>query len=142
MQGVIADADFLGHFERLLAVVQSEEWLPYWDSLRLQVFDFAALGLKHDTRDRIVWNRCQERDLVLITGNRNDDGPDSLESTIREAISLSLPVFTVGDAQRVLEDASYARAVAVDLLDYLFTLRERPERLLGIGRIYLPKNAV
>lgn len=142
MQGVIADADFLGHFERLLAVMQSEEWLPYWDALRLQIFDFGSLGLTHDTRDRMVWNRCQERELVLITGNRNDDGPDSLESTIRDATSSSLPVFTVGDVQRVLEDAGYARAIAVDLLDYLFTLRERPEQLLGAGRIYLPKKPV
>ena len=92
--------------------------------------------------DRIVWNRCQGRYLVLITSNRNDDGPDSLESTIREAPFSSLPVFTVGDAQRVLEDASYTRAVAVDLLDYLFTLRDNPERLLGAGRIYLPKKSL
>ena len=41
----------------------------------------------------------------MITGNRNDDGPDSLEATTRnENQPESLPVITIGDADRVLRD--------------------------------------
>lgn len=142
MYGLIADADFLGSFRRILEVLLSDEWIEYWDELGLAVEEFGFLGLSHDASDRLVWERCQETGLILVTGNRNNESPDSLEATIRSADANALPVFTVGDARRVLEEGSYARVVALDLLDYLFTLHDSPDLLLGIGRIYLPKNAV
>ena len=49
-------------------------------------------------------------------------------------------MFTVGNAQRIQTDAEFAAAVAVDLSDYLMDLRDHPERALGSGRLYLPKN--
>src|SRR6266540_3949752 len=127
MHGLISDADFLGPFRRVLDVLQSEEWIEYWVELGLSVEDFESLGLSHEASDRLVWERCQELGLILVTNNRSHDDPDSLEATIRSAGSSSLPVFTIGDAQRVREDGAYARAVAVDLLDYLMTLHDSPE---------------
>ena len=73
--------------------------------------------------------------MILITSNRNDDGPDSLEATIRtHGTPHSLPVFTLADAKRVLKERSYAELVADRLLEYLFDI----EGLRGAGRLYLP----
>ena len=33
-------------------------------------------GLPTTPRTRSIWTTCQQEQLVLITGNRNDDGPD------------------------------------------------------------------
>ncbi len=142
MHGLISDADFIGPFRRILDVLQSDEWIQYWEELGLAVEDFEFLGLSHDASDRLVWERCQELGLVLVTNNRNLDEPDSLEATIRSADSSSLPVFTIGDSQRLRHDGAYARVVAVDLLDYLYTLQKTPDLLMGTGRIFLPKHAV
>ena len=51
----------------------------------------------------------------MITGNRNDESPDSLEATIRnENQPDSLPVITIADSDRVLRDRLYAEKVADD----------------------------
>lgn len=142
MKGLVADANFFGHLERLVAIIESPDWEPFWRDLSLTITDFGTLGLAQDTDDRTVWQQCQAEQLVLLTCNRNDDGPDSLEAAIRDGPPTALPVFTIADGQRLMLDADYARAVAVQLLDYLIDLRARPEMLLGAGRLYLPKNPI
>ena len=83
----------------------------------------------------MIWRTCQREQLVLITGNRNDDGPDSLEAVIRdENRPDSLPVFTLANANRILRDRGYAEQVAVRLLDDLMRIDE----VRGVGRLYLP----
>ena len=75
---------------------------------------FPALELSYNAPDALIWRTCQREGLVLITGNRNDDGADSLEATIRnENQPDSLPVITIADADRVLQDRLYAEKVAV-----------------------------
>jgi hypothetical protein len=74
-------------------------------------------------------------EIVLITANRNSDGPDSLELTIRrENESTSLPVLTLSDSQRVESDREYAEVTAEALIDYLF----RIDDVRGTGRLFLP----
>ena len=141
MKGILADVNFQGHLGRLTFIMHGPAWLDLWTSLGLKIVTFHDLGLHPKTRDRIVWNRCQVERLVLLTDNRNDDGPDSLEAAIRDGPPDALPVFTIGDSQRVLEDDGYARLVVNDLMDYLDDLVARPEALLGAGRLYLPKEA-
>lgn len=82
-----------------------------------------------------MWRRCQEKQALLITGNRNDDGPESLESTIRAGNTpQSLPVFTIGDAKRTMVDREYSDAVIWTLIEYLL----RIDGLLGTGRLFIP----
>jgi hypothetical protein len=58
-----------------------------------------------------------------------------LEATIRtHGTSQSLPVFTLADANRVLNERSYAERVSDRLLEFLFDI----EGLRGAGRLYLP----
>jgi hypothetical protein len=135
MEGLLADADVRGHFAVILRVMQSSEWRMFWDHLGIKTYSFEALGLSLKTSDAEVWRTCQKRNLVLVTGNRNQDGPDSLEATLRqENEAASLPVFTLSDARRVSRSKNYASRVAQRLLEYLLDI----EKYRGAGRLYLP----
>lgn len=96
---------------------------------------FPHLGLAADTADSVLWRVCQERQLVLLTANRNHDGPDSLEATIRAGNTPdSLPVLTVSNAQRLQHSRDYVERVVEQFLDYLLKI----EQIRGKGRLYLP----
>lgn len=140
MRGLLADANFEGQLDRLLDVLRSPEWLAFWLDAGFEVETFAGLGLAPETKDRVVWDRCQAEGLILVTGNRNADGADSLENAIRDGGPESLPVFTVSNGRRVVEDGAYARAAALTMLEAVYDLIRRPETILGSGRVYLPKN--
>lgn len=93
------------------------------------------MGLRLDASDREVWTVCQREQIVLLTANRNDEGPESLEATIQQQnAAQSLPVFTLSNDQRVLRDPFYAERVADRLLETLFDI----DSYRGTGRIYLP----
>lgn len=140
MRGLLADANFVGQVERLGQILRSPAWAELWNSYDLAVETFAGLGLDPDEKDRAVWERCQAEGLILVTGNRNADGPDSLELAIRDGPDDALPVFTIADGGRVMSDSAFARLIASDLMDAIDDLTYRPDTMLGSGRVYLPRN--
>ena len=78
---------------------------------------------------------CQDHDFVLITSNRNQKGPESLEATIRDRTTTeSLPVLTLADAERFRHDREYADRVVASLLEILFEI----DSFRGTGRLFLP----
>src|SRR5207244_1081985 len=79
VKGIIPDADVQGHFHALMTVIRSPPWIDYWLHLQLATPTFQDLGLALNSPDREVWQICQREELVLVTGNRNSEGPDSLE---------------------------------------------------------------
>ena len=85
--------------------------------------------------DRDLWQVCQQREIVLLTANRNDEGPESLEATIRALNDPgSLPVFTIADPESVFMRRDYAERVAIQILEYLLEL----DNFRGVGRLYVP----
>jgi hypothetical protein len=135
MTGILADNDVTGQLVQLVHIWQSPYWQEIWSSFGLVVYTFHELGLTDAAADSMVWARCQERQVLLITGNRNDDGPDSLEATIRTANTpQSLPVITLANPKRVGVDRIYRRQVAEKLLEFLWDM----EKHRGIGRLYVP----
>jgi hypothetical protein len=135
VRGILADVNVVAQTEAIVFVWTSDAWLEFWNRLDLAVETFPSLGLAYDASDALIWRTCQREGLVLITGNRNNDGADSLEATIRnDNLAHSLPVVTLADADRVLQDRLYAEAVAVRLLDYLMRINE----VRGVGRLYVP----
>ena len=135
MISLLADVNIQGHVDRLVDRMQSNYWREFWDYLALGYISFSDLGLVREDTDAVIWKRCQERNAVLVTNNRNDDGPDSLESTIRNFTTAeSLPVFTIGDADRVLSDSEYADQVVDRLFRHLLDL----DNIRGTGRQYIP----
>ncbi len=136
MNGILADINIAGQVRRLVdTFYSSEEWSDFWQSLGIVSLTFAQVGLDQRSPDDIVWQACQDNGLILITGNRNHDGPTSLEATIRQRLKPdSLPVVTVSRAKSLGLNSEYTAAVGIKLLDYLLNI----ERYLGSGRIYVP----
>ena len=133
--GLLADVNIEGHVTRVLARCGAEPWRELWEWLGIRVATFDGLGLPRDISDRALWTVCQESDVVLITGNRNRHGPDSLETTIRTLNTLqSFPVVTLANPNRLLRDPQYADRVAEKLIDTFFDI----EKLRGAGRVYIP----
>jgi hypothetical protein len=132
---LLADVNIQGHIEIMVKRMQSEPWLGFWNHLQLSCVSFTEVGLSPTDSDAVIWQRCQERRVFLLTNNRNDDGPDSLEATIRTCNApQSLPVFTIGDAERLNNEREYSDRVIWGLLEYLLEI----DNLLGTGRLFLP----
>jgi hypothetical protein len=135
MKAILADNDIRGQLEVFIGVWQGPAWRSLWEGLALTVQTFATLGLGEDASDAEVWSSCQNADTVLVTANRNNDGPDSLHATISRAATLvSLPVITLANARRVMIDKPYARQTAEKILEYLLDI----EKYRGTGRLYVP----
>ncbi len=135
MKGILADNDVEGLFEVLLRRLQDEPWREFWQSLNLAVQTFATMGLVRDAPDLTVWQTCQEQQVVLITGNRNQDSPTSLETAIRRFNAPdSLPVITLANPARIARSSSYTERVVERLLEYLLNIAS----YRGAGRIYVP----
>jgi hypothetical protein len=124
-----------GHLQVLLRLFQDEDRLEFWTFMNLDTPSFSDLGLLPDSPDQLVWQRCQDERLVLLTGNRNAQGADSLEMVIRTLGTVhSLPVVTLADATRLLHDGIHARRAADKLLQILFEIDQHR----GAGRLYIP----
>lgn len=135
MTGILADWNVGGHVLALVRRAQTDPWREFANELGLRLFLFRDVGLEQEARDADVWDLCQREGLVLITANRNDDGPDSLEAVIRtRGTRASLPVFTIGNADRIFQSSEYADHVVERMLEFLLDL----EKLRGTGRLYLP----
>lgn len=132
---LLADANIQGQSSRLIHRMQSPPWDEFWAYFQLVHLTFGDVGLNLADTDRMVWQRCQEKQAYLLTNNRRENRADSLQSTIRDCnTAQSLPVFTIGDANRVLADSAYCERVIVALFGYLL----QADNLRGTGRLYLP----
>jgi hypothetical protein len=135
VKALLADVNIQGQVDLLVALMRAEPWREFWEELRLDYVTFNDVGLDPRATDAVIWHLCQQQDIVLLTNNRNDDAPDSLEATIRtHNTPESLPVFTLADAERVRHSRQYADRVIETLLDALM----RIDSLRGTGRLYLP----
>lgn len=139
MNGLLADVNCEGQVGALVRVFESSTWKDVWSQLQLAVYGFEQVSLDRRAPDRLAWQVCQERGLLLITRNRNRKGEDSLEAVIRELNRPeSLPVITLANADRITRDRVDAEAVAEELMDYLLYI----ENFLGTGRLWVPRGSV
>ncbi len=135
MAGILADNNAGGHLEVLLRHWQGAAWREIWTGLGLPLETFERLGLPRDCSDATLWRACQEQQVLLLTCNRNEDGPESLEATIRtQNTEQCLPVFTLANPKRLLIDRTYSGEVAEKLLQYLLEI----ESYRGTGRLFVP----
>jgi hypothetical protein len=135
VKGLIADNNAIGLISDLVRAMQAESWATLWSGLGVSLKQFEDVGLTATSTDTEIWHKCQAEELVLITDNRNEDSPDSLEATIRPHNQPHcLPVITIGNLNKFRNDRQYAERVVEKLYDYLFRIDE----LRGTGRLYLP----
>ncbi len=135
MKGILADVNTQGPVEDLIREMQGAKWVEFWTYLGLALFHFEDVGLRQDATDLQIWRKCQEKQLILITDNRNKNSPDSLEATIQQFnVPESLPVFTIADLRKFRKSRAYAQRVLEKLYEFLLDI----DRLRGTGRLYLP----
>ena len=102
----LIDHNLKAHALVLFGAIASQGWL---DILPIQFVNFAEVDLAVDSNDRVVWRLAQEKQMILLTANRSMKGKDSLEQVMREeSTSNSLPVFTIANADRLLNDRPLA----------------------------------
>jgi hypothetical protein len=137
MRGLLADVNVQGHLRYLRhLLVALDLWIVLVES-HLDLVTFADLALPRDLNDRELWNRCQQDGWVLFTENRNDDGPDSLQSTLTDSWrDRHLPVLTLSNKARFEHSREYAERVASDVAELLFGIAE--EQYRDQPRIYVP----
>jgi hypothetical protein len=135
VRAILSDVNIQGHVQALVHVLEGPAWRDVWASLNLALYTFRDLGLEREVADSILWQKCQDEQVILITANRNADGPDALEVVLcTRNTPEALPVFTLADPERVLHSRDYAERVVVRLLDYLLDIA----KYRGTGRLYLP----
>lgn len=128
---ILVDHDIEGQVLTLWGTLTAAGWLTLFP---LQLSTFAQIGLPVDSSDRMVWRTAQTQGMVLLTHNRNMEGDDSLEQTIREENTpTALPVVTIGRINRIRERA-YRDRCAVRLVEIGLDI----EKHLGTGRIFIP----
>lgn len=135
MIGIMCDQDVQGLARAVIARCRQADWEDVWNELDIELYTFSDVGLEPDATDAEIWIACQQNNIVLLTGNRNAEGPDSLEITIRQRnVPSSLPVLTFADLRKLKHDRTYVELAAVSLLEKLIDI----DVLRGAGRIYLP----
>jgi hypothetical protein len=134
VRGILADNNVIGQVAYLVRLMQAEGWADFWNGLGLTLVRFDDVGLSATSTD-LERQRCQADELILVTDNRNDDAPDSLNAAIRKFNkSNSLPVFTIADLDKFGTSREYEERVVVAFYDYL----TRIDEVRGTGRLFLP----
>ena len=114
--------------------IASQGWL---NILPIQFVTFDEMSLPIDSDDRVVWRLAQENQMILLTANRSMKGRDSLEQIMREEnTSESLPVITVSNADRLLNDSEYRERCVESLIEIVLDI----DTYLGARRIFIPQS--
>jgi len=128
---VLIDHNIEGQAMLLWSILRAAGWL------KLFPFDmvmFKDVGLSADSTDREVWRFAQANQMILLTANRNMEGKNSLEQTMREEnTSISLPILTISKDER-LKEKDYRNRCAEKLLEIVLNL----DNHIGSGRIFIP----
>lgn len=128
----LIDHNLGGHAEILLGNIASQGWL---ELLPIRFITFKDINLSTDTNDRTVWRLAQSKHLLLLTANRSMKGEDSLEQVLREEnLADSLPVITIGDADRLLVDRLYRNRCTDRIIEIVLDI----EAWMGVGRLFVP----
>ena len=128
----LIDHNLKGHALVLFGAIASQGQL---DILPIQFVNFAEVDLAVDSNDRVVWRLAQEKQMILLTANRSMKGKNSLEQVIRgESTPNSLPVFTIANADRLLNDVDYRGRCVESLIEITLDI----DSYLGAKRIFIP----
>lgn len=128
----LIDHNLKGHALVFFGAIATQGWL---DFVPIQFVTFAEMDLSIDSDDRTVWRLAQENQMILLTANRSMKGKDSLEQVMREEnTSESLPVITVSNADRLLNDSEYRGRCVESLVEIVLGI----DTYRGARRIFIP----
>jgi hypothetical protein len=132
---ILIDANIEGPGNCIWARMQGSDWRQLVAALDVSMRTLREEGLDPALKDDLLWRICQTRGYYLLTSNRNEDSPDSLEATLRrEGTPTSLPVLTLPGPDRVYRNPAFLERVVEKILDYVLYA----DNIRGTGRLYLP----
>ena len=137
MQQILSDHNCEGQAEAIFTALRHHGFLPLF---AIELLLFRDIGLSISANDLAVWQLCQDKGYLLLTGNRSaDDGLKSLEFNINQFVQAdSLPVVTIGNLRRVMTDPDYCWRCAESLVEIVDDL----ENVRGVTRLYIPNRAI
>lgn len=128
----LVDHNLEGHALLLSGNIAGLGWL---DLLPIRFITFEEVALSVTSNDRVVWRFAQANQMILLTANRSMKDKNSLEKVMREEnTSTSLPVVTIGDADRVLTDSGYRNRCVDRLIEIIFDVDD----YRGSRRLFIP----
>ena len=128
----LIDHNLKGHALVFFGAIASEGWL---DILPIKFVTFDELDLPTDSDDRVVWRLAQKNQMILLAANRSMKGKDSLEQVMREeSTAESLPVVTISNADRLLNDPEYRGRCVESLIEIALSL----DSYRGVRRVFIP----
>lgn len=128
----LIDHNLKGHALVLFGAIASQGWL---DIVPIRFVTFSEMELSINSDDRVVWRLAQENQIILLTANRSMKGKDSLEQVMREEnTSVSLPVITISNADRLLNDSEYRGRCVESLVEIVLDI----DSYRGARRIFIP----
>jgi hypothetical protein len=128
----LIDHNLNGHALILFGSIANQGWL---DIIPIRFVSFAQMELPIDSDDRVVWRLAQENQMILLTANRSMKGKDSLEQVMREeSTPNSLPVITIGNADRLLNDSEYRERCVERLIEIVLNING----YMGVSRLFIP----
>lgn len=128
----LIDHNLKGHALVLFGAIARQGWL---DIVPIQFITFSEIELSTNSNDRVVWRLAQKNQMILLTANRSMKGKDSLEQVIREEnTSTSLPVVTISNAARLLNDSEYRVRCVEGLIEIILSI----DSYRGASRIFIP----
>ena len=128
----LIDHNLKGHALVFFGAIASQGWL---DIVSIRFVNFAELGIPTNSNDRVVWRLAQDKQMILLTANRSMKGTDSLEQVMREdGSSSSLPVVTISNADRLLNEPEYRNRCVESLIEIVLSI----ENYRGTRRIFIP----
>jgi len=128
----LVDHNLRGHAVLLSGSLLSSGWLD-WVFIRFITFDEMGLPIYSD--DQVVWQLAQSNQMILLTANRSRKGENSLEQVMGEEItSTSLPMITIGDADRLLNDSEYRQRCAIRPVEIVLDINT----YMGVSRLFIP----
>ena len=128
----LIDHNLKGHALVFFGAIASQGWL---DIVPIRFVTFAEMELSTDSDDRVVWRLAQDGQMILLTANRSMKGKDSLEQVMREEnTSASLPVITIGNADRLLNDFEYRGQCVESLIEIVLDI----DGYRGARRVFIP----
>jgi hypothetical protein len=128
----LVDHNLERHALILSGSISNQGWLDLL-SIRFVTLEEVALSVESD--DRVVWRFAQSNQMILLTANRRMKGKNSLEQVLREENTItSLPVITLGDGERFLQNYIYREECVNQFLEIVLYINN----YMGAGRLFIP----
>ncbi len=131
MISILLDHNIKGYYDLFTGTLTTEDTEG---KIKIEFILFSDVGMPNDSTDQVIWDFVQEKQMFLLTNNRNRKGVDSLQEAIESDTSFdSIPVLTIGNLNRIHERRYRERCIA-----RIIDVAANFDNYRGCGRLFIP----